>query len=604
MKPLGVVKRGGVRLTLNARKVLSRRYLAKDEQGRTIETASEMFGRVARDIALADELYPGGNVAESEETFYRLMTTLRFLPNSPTLMNAGTPISQLSACFVLPIEDSIDGIFGAAKSMALIHKSGGGTGFSFSHLRPKGDVVQTTRGVASGPVSFMRVFDVATDVVKQGGRRRGANIGILAVDHPDILEFISAKDGPGKLENFNVSVGVSDEFMKAAESGGSYELVNPRTGETVRSMNARDVFELICTMAWRTGDPGIIFLDRINEANPTPAVGRIESTNPCGEQPLLPFESCNLGSINLVRFVRDGQIDWDALRRVVREAVHFLDNVIDRNKFPVPQLEERTTANRKVGLGVMGWADTLIILGIPYDSRRALALAGDVMKFIAEEAQAKSVELGQARGSFPNFNASVWRKRGLPAMRNATTTTIAPTGSISIIAGVSSGIEPLFAVAFVRNVMEGTRLMEVNPLFEKAARDEGLYSRPLMARIAEKGSIQDFKELPGRMRKVFTTALDVPPRWHVRMQAAFQEYVDNGVAKTVNLSSEATIQDVRDVFRLAYRLGSKGITVYRYGSRPRQVLYLPQAAPSVLEETAVRAESEFSGGCPAAECPF
>ena len=485
--------------------------------------------------------------------------------------------------------------------MALIHKSGGGTGFSFSRLRPKGDVVKSTGGVASGPVSFMKIFDVATDVIKQGGRRRGANMGILRVDHPDIVEFITAKSEEGVLSNFNISVAVTDEFMRKVERDEEYELVNPRSGEAVRSVRARDIFDLIVANAWRTGDPGLVFLDEINRRNPTPDLGMIEATNPCGEVPLLPYESCNLGSINLSRMVSQGDVDWEKLRSRVRVAVHFLDNVIDANRYPLPQIEEMTKANRKVGLGVMGFAEMLIQLEVPYDSREALSIAEKVMKFISDEARSKSVELGEERGSFPNFERSIWA-RGYPAMRNATVTSIAPTGSISIIAGTSSGIEPLFAVAFVRNVI-GTKLVEVNPLFERVARERGFYSRELMLRIAKAGSIQDFGGIPEDVRRVFVTALDISPEWHVKMQAAFQKYVDNAVSKTVNLPHEATLEDVREVFTMAHRLKCKGITVYRYGSKREQVLYLG-VTPGAEEEKYVVAESEYSGGCPAGVCVF
>lgn len=588
-----------LKLSLNAVRVLEKRYLLKDEKGRVIETPSEMFQRVARSIALADKKY-GGDVDETARRFYRAMANLEFLPNSPTLMNAGTDIGQLSACFVIPVEDSIEGIFDALKYMALIHKSGGGTGFSFSRLRPKGDVVKSTGGVASGPVSFMRIFDVATEVIKQGGRRRGANMGILRVDHPDIMEFVTAKSEEGVLSNFNISVGVTDEFMEKVERDEEYDLINPRNGEVVRTVRARDVFELIVANAWRTGDPGLVFLDEINRKNPTPSLGVIEATNPCGEVPLLPYESCNLGSVNLSRMVSKGDVDWERLSETVRLGVHFLDNVIDVNNYPLPQIEAMTKANRKIGLGVMGFAEMLIQLEIPYDSKEALEMARKVMRFISEEARRKSVELGEERGSFPNFEKSVWAK-SYSSMRNATVTSIAPTGTISIIAGTSSGIEPLFAVAFVRNVI-GTRLVEVNHLFEKMARERGFYSRELMLKIAKAGTLQNVDGVPDDVKRLFVTALDVAPEWHVRMQAAFQEYVDNAVSKTVNLPHDATLEDVRKVFMLAYKLKCKGITVYRYGSKREQVLYLG-VTPGEEEEYVV-ADSEYSGGCPASVCPF
>jgi len=603
---LGV--RDDLKLTLNAVSVLERRYLQKDDEGRVIETPAQMFRRVAKAIAAPDAIYDRSvDLKMVEKEFYDVMTRLEFLPNSPTLMNAGTEIGQLSACFVLPVPDSIEGIFDALKYMALIHKSGGGTGFSFSNLRPKGDVVRSTKGIASGPVSFMKIFNTATEVIKQGGRRRGANMGILRVDHPDIFEFITAKEKEGALANFNISVGVTDHFMEALEKDEEYDLINPRTGKTVKSVKARDVFDLIVTMAWRTGDPGLVFLDEINRHNPTPHIGKIESTNPCGEVPLLPYESCNLGSINLSRMVQDGEIDWDKLRRTVRIAIHFLDNVIDANKYPLPEIEKMTKANRKVGLGVMGFAEMLVKLGVPYDSEEGVATAEKVMSFISEEARRKSVELGEERGSFPNFEGSVWEKSGYKAMRNATVTSIAPTGTISIIAGTSSGIEPFFAISYVRNVM-GTQLFEVNPVFEDVAREQGFYSTELLTKIAKSGSIQNIAEIPSDVRRVFVTALDIAPEWHVRMQAAFQKYTDNAVAKTVNLPNEATLEDVRRVFLLAYRLKCKGITVYRYGSKSEQVLTIGSAAgassQSLSTERYVQVNEEYSGGCPTGTCPF
>jgi ribonucleoside-diphosphate reductase alpha chain len=607
-KLLGVVD--DLKLSLNAISVLERRYLLKDESGRIIETPSQMFRRVAKAIASVDSIYDkSANVEAVEEEFYRVMANLEFLPNSPTLMNAGTDIGQLSACFVLPVGDSIEEIFDALKYMALIHKSGGGTGFSFSRLRPRGDIVKSTMGVASGPVSFMKIFDVATEVIKQGGRRRGANMGILRVDHPDIIEFITAKEREGVLTNFNISVGVTDEFMEAVENDEYYSLVNPRNGAVVRRLKARAIFDLIATAAWKTGDPGLIFLDEINRRNPTPHVGVIESTNPCGEVPLLPYESCNLGSINLSRMVKDGEIDWDKLRRTVRTAVHFLDNVIDANNYPIPQIEKATKANRKIGLGVMGFAEMLIKLGIPYDSEEAVATAEKVMSFISDEARKKSVELGEERGSFPNFPGSVWEKMGYKAMRNATVTSIAPTGTISIIAGTSSGIEPLFAVAFVRNVM-GTQLFEINPVFEQIAKERGFYSTELISKIAKTGSVQGLSEVPPDVRRLFVTALEIAPEWHVRMQAAFQKYTDNAVSKTVNLPHEATIDDVKRIFMMAWKLKCKGITVYRYGSKAEQVLVVGGIQASGTSATAtppppyVQASSEFSGECPKGVCYY
>ncbi|MHC1586640.1 MAG: vitamin B12-dependent ribonucleotide reductase [Candidatus Hecatellaceae archaeon] len=593
-----------LKLSVNALSVLKRRYLIKDEHGNIVETPGQMFRRVAKAIAQAEKLY-GKDPYEVEDKFLHLMTSLTFLPNSPTLMNAGTEMGQLSACFVLPVEDSIEGIFNAVKYMAIIHKTGGGTGFSFSRLRPKGDVVKTTGGIASGPVSFMRIFDVSTDVIKQGGRRRGANMGILDVHHPDILEFITAKSREGVFTNFNLSVAVDDAFMEAAEKGGEVALINPRTGQEVRRLNAQSVFNLIVNMAWSTGDPGLIFLDEINRCNPTPKVGRIEATNPCGEQPLLPYESCNLGSINLAKMVRPerGDFDWDRLRETIRLAVQFLDNVIDVNKYPLPEIERMTKANRKIGLGVMGWADALLKLWIPYNSEEALKLAEKLMAFITQTAREKSVELGEERGAFPNFEVSIWPSRGFHTLRNATVTTIAPTGTISIVAGVSSGIEPLFAVSFVRNVLEGVKMLEVNQAFEEVARRRGFYSRDLMLQIAKTGSIQSLPDVPQDVKEVFVTALDIEPEWHVRMQAAFQKHTDNAVSKTVNLRQEATVEDVRKVFLLAWKLKCKGITVYRYGSRKEQVLTIRPLELTPIPEEPLTAEAEYAGGCPTNLCP-
>jgi ribonucleoside-diphosphate reductase alpha chain len=588
------------KLTVNALEVLKRRYLLKDENGNIVETPAQMFRRVAKAIARVDRRY-GEDPRESEEVFYKMMARLEFLPNSPTLFNAGTKLGQLSACFVLPVEDSLESIFTAVKNMAIIEKTGGGVGFDFSKLRPKGDVVMSTKGVASGPVSFMRVFDVATEVIKAGGRRRGAMMGVLRVDHPDILEFITAKLQPGFLQNFNISVAVTDDFMKTVEEDGEYWLINPRNKEKTSRLKAREVWNLIARSAWASGDPGVLFIDEINRHNPTPEVGRIEATNPCGEQPLLPFESCNLGSINLSRMVEDGKINWGKLRETVRNAVHFLDNVIDANKYPLKEIELVTKANRKIGLGVMGFADMLIKLGIPYDSEQALELAEKLMRFIDEEAHKRSEEIAEKRGSFPNFDRSIWKDH-YKAMRNATVTTIAPTGSISIIAGCSSGIEPLFAVSFIRKVLDGTRLFETNPLFELVAKERGFYDAKLLEEIAKTGSVQEIDNVPEDVRRVFVTALDIAPEWHVRMQAAFQKYTDNAVSKTVNMPFEATVEDVRNVFELAWRLKCKGITVFRYGSRPEQVLYIGEV--KAAEKTFVAAESEYAGGCPTKTCPF
>jgi len=588
------------KLTVNALEVLNRRYLLKDEIERIVETPAEMFRRIAKAIAKVDGKY-GGDLKESEKIFYGMMARLEFIPNSPTLFNAGTKLGQLSACFVLPVEDSLESIFAAVKNMALIEQTGGGVGFNFSRLRPKGDIVRSTKGVASGPVSFMRVFDTATEVIKAGGKRRGAMMGILRVDHPDIIEFITSKQKPEFLSNFNISVSVTDDFMKTLEEDGEYWLINPRNQEKVRKLKAKDVWNLMAKSAWASGDPGVIFIDEINRRNPTPETGRIEATNPCGEQPLLPYESCNLGSINLLRIVEEGKINWEKLRETVRNAVHFLDNVIDANKYPIKQIEEMTKANRKIGLGVMGFADMLIKLGIRYDSKEALQFAEKLMKFIEEESRKKSVEIGEEKGSFPNFERSIWKEK-YDAMRNATVTTIAPTGSISIIAGCSSGIEPIFAISFIRNVLGGTRLFETNPLFEMIAKERGFYSAKLLEEIAKTGSVQKIERVPEDIKRLFVTALDIEPEWHVRMQAAFQKYTDNAVSKTVNLPSEASVEDVRKVFELAWKLKCKGVTVFRYGSKPEQVLYIGEI--KTKETKFVTAESDYSGGCPTKTCPF
>ena len=567
----------GIKLSDNALRVLERRYLTKDGEGKIIETPQELFRRVARHIASAELIYnPKADVSPYEEAFYQLMESLEFLPNSPTLMNAGRELGQLSACFVLPIEDSMESIFDAVKYTALIHKSGGGTGFSFSRLRPERDRVGSTGGIASGPVSFMRAFDATTDVIKQGGMRRGANMAILNVDHPDILKFIEAKEDPQALTNFNLSVAVTDEFMKAVEKGTDYNLVNPRTGEVTDKLNAKEVFDRIVDMAWRTGDPGVVFIDEINRHNPTPKLGKIESTNPCGEQPLLPFESCNLGSINLSKMVadKDGQphIDYDKLSQTVKLTVRFLDNVIEVNQFPLPEIADMTKTTRKIGLGVMGFADMLIQLGIPYDSEQGLVMAEEIAHFISEEADKASIELAQERGVFPAFQGSIYDMPDGPHFRNASRTTIAPTGSLSIIANCSSGIEPLFALSYVRHILEGEEFIEVNPYFEEAAKKGGFYSPDLMKQLAEGKRLKDIEEVPEEIKRLFVTAHDISPEWHVKMQAAFQKFTDSAVSKTVNFPHEAMLEDVAKVYMLAYQEGLKGITIYRDRSRESQVL--------------------------------
>ncbi len=585
----------------NALEVLRRRYLAKNEKGECVETVEQLFRRVALAVAQGEIKFdPQADVEKQAENFYQLMTSLRFLPNSPTLMNAGRPLGQLSACFVLPVGDSMEEIFDAIKNAALIHKSGGGTGFSFSRLRPSGATVRSTGGVASGPVSFMRVFNMATEAVKQGGTRRGANMGILRVDHPDIEGFIHCKQDNADITNFNLSVGVTEAFMEAVEKGQDFDLIDPRTGKRAGRKNARALFDQIVDAAWHNGEPGIIFLDRMNAANAVPSQGQIESTNPCGEQPLLPYESCNLGSINLVKMLKkeNGRwtVDYDLLGRTVREAVRFLDDVIEVNCYPLPIIDQVTRQTRKIGLGVMGFADLLNRLGIAYDSDQGVALAEELMGFIEEQGHQASQELAVERGPFPLFQESIYKDQA--PLRNATVTTIAPTGTISMIAGCASGIEPIFAYAYIRNVMDNTQMVEVNPVLVEVLKERGLYSEALMRRVAQEGTLAHIQEIPQDIRQVFVSAHDVSPLYHVRMQAAFQRHTDNAVSKTVNFSHDATREEVAQVYRLAYKEGCKGVTIYRDGSRSGQVLNIgkAQAAPDKPAEVLPRPRPVITQG--------
>jgi ribonucleoside-diphosphate reductase alpha chain len=571
-------------LSENALKVLRARYLLRNERGEIVENPEGLFRRVAATIASAEQRY-GGDSSLWEATFYDLMTDLRFLPNSPTLMNAGKTIGQLAACFVLPVDDSMPSIFDTLKNAALILQSGGGTGFSFSKLRPRADVVRSTGGIASGPVSFMRIYNTATEVIKQGGARRGANMGMLRIDHPDIIEFIRIKRNEKELTNFNISVAVTDAFMEALRKNQEYDLINPRTGAVTGRISASIVFDEIVSSAWETGDPGLVFIDRINEFNPTPLAGEMESTNPCGEQPLLPYEACILGSVNLSKYVvprssSPGQgarqaggpkIAYDVLAPDIKSAVRFLDNAIDVNRYPLPAIEAMHKGNRKIGLGIMGWADMLIRLGIPYDSAKAFRLAREIMKFFRERAREASAELAEKRGVFPNFRGSLFDAPGMPRVRNATTTTIAPTGTLSIIADCSSGIEPLFALAYKRLILD-TELYEVNRYFLDLARDRGFYSEELEQEVMRKGSLKGLQQVPPTVRKLFRTAHEIAPEEHLEMQAAFQEYTDNAVSKTINMPHRSTKADVAKTYLLAYGKGLKGITVFRSGTAKKGTL--------------------------------
>jgi len=564
-------------LTENALRVLEARYLIKDEKGNVVETPEELFLRVAKTIASAESLY-GGNPDEWKDKFLSLLTNLRFLPNSPTLMNAGKELGQLAACFVLPVSDSMNSIFDTLKNAALILQSGGGTGFSFSQLRPKADVVRSTGGIASGPVSFMRIYNTATEVIKQGGARRGANMGILRVDHPDILEFIKIKRSEGELTNFNISVAMTDAFIEALKKDTEYDLINPRSKAVVGKIRTRVVFDEIVASAWETGDPGIIFIDRINKDNPTPQMGTMESTNPCGEQPLLPYEACVLGSINLSKYVKHPwlankkpEIDYESLSTDVKIAVRFLDNAIDANRYPIPEIEVMHKGNRKIGLGVMGWADMMILLGIPYNHRKAFMIGNDLMKFIRDTARGASVELAEVRGVFPNFRGSIYDAPGMPRVRNATTTTIAPTGTLSIIADCSSGIEPLFALAFKRLILD-TELYEINKYFFEVAKKKGFYSEELKKKIIERGNLRGIKGVPAEIKRLFRTAHEIPPEDHIDMQACFQEYTDNAVSKTINMPYRAKKEDVARAFLTAYEKGCKGTTIFRYGTAKKGTL--------------------------------
>ena len=598
------------KLSLNALKVLKQRYLLRDNEGNVTETPEEMFRRVARNIAQADKNHNDYKAEETEEKFFKMMSDLDFLPNSPTLLNAGTPIQQLAACFVLPVEDNIPEIFESLKKTAIIQQTGGGTGFNFSKLRPRGDLVNSTKGVSSGPVSFMKIFDSLTRTMQEGGKRRGANMGILRIDHPDIIEFISSKEKEGQMENFNISIGITDEFLEAYENDRDYSLINPRTGREVNKLNAKGIFDLIVTKAWENGEPGILFLDRIEEANPTPAVeneeektaiigtGELIATNPCGEQPLLPYEACNLGSINLANHIIGGEIDWEKLKITIQSAVHFLDNSIDMGDYKIDKVKEVVLANRKIGLGVMGFADMLFELHIPYNSLECLEIAEKIMPFIQKEAQSASEDLAVKRGPFPNFGHSIYHHQGREPLRNATLTTIAPAGTLCLIAETSAGIEPVYAIAYTKQVFNSTELTYTNKYFRKEIEDSGIYSEDLMRKISRQGSIRHIAEIPSEMKKYFVVTADIVPEWHVRVQAAFQKHTDNAVSKTINLPENTSIEDVRKAFLLAAKLGCKGITVYRDKSRKKQILYKTEPGQPAEEQNLMLKKPEIQSQLP------
>jgi len=579
-----------LKLSINAITILKERYLLRDKNRNVIETPVEMFRRVADYIAKIEKDFSKEENFYREE-FFKQLISLKFLPNSPTLMNAGTPLGQLSACFVLPIYDSIASIFDSLKAMALIHKSGGGTGFSFSNLRPKGDIVFSTKGIASGPLSFAKIFDSATGVILQGGKRRGANMAVLKVDHPDIVEFVESKLKENVLENFNISVGITDEFMHAFRKNLDFELINPRTKKVVKKIKAKSLFSIISFCAYKCAEPGLLFLGHINKANPLKSLGVIEATNPCGEVPLFNYESCNLGSINLAKFVSNKKVNWQDLEKTIKMGIRFLDNVIELNNYPLKEIELISKKNRKIGLGVMGFSDMLIKLRLPYNSKEAIRFAEKLMRFIREVSLKASCKLAYERGVFENYKYSVYKKKGIK-LRNATLNSIAPTGSISIIAGCSSGIEPLFALSFTRNVFGKTRLFEINPLVEEVIREEGFYSKRLINEVLKRNSIRDTKGIPKLLKNIFVTTFDILPIDHLKMQAAFQKFTDNAVSKTINLPPEANIEDVKDIYIKAYDLKLKGITVYRYGSREEQVLY-----KYFDESEKIEVSGDFSGGC-------